>query len=281
MKLRHTKKVLAGAAAVVLAVTGTAVGLAAVSGSARDGAPVQFSPRTGAITPISGSPSAAVSALAARFPMIRSASVSSKVIPSEDGSPGTTVLAAVIQANVASMNGADIMPAEWEAELLGGAIADSYAATPKLGAVKTVETTVFTPDGQSRYIGGGLGNVVRNQVFSALPTTLASIVASRAPSLGLSDAHVSYIRALSPAIVISATSTDPAETLQAVDKSDDGPLNVLLDGPPTRYEGVFLEVKDANGSPVYINATAARAGAGLSWIRPDLEGNRGGMLRLH
>src|SRR5213592_2372697 len=105
--------------------------------------------------------------------------------------------------------------------------------------------TLVAPDGSRKPIGGGLGKVARDQVFDNVSTAAVRTNAVRvAPGLGLRDLRISVTTVLQDVITIDAT----AAASSIAELSTQLPLNRLLDGPPTRYEGVYLRLT-RTGSP--------------------------------
>jgi hypothetical protein len=168
--------------------------------------------------------------------------------------------------DVPSMSTPNIGKALWESGLLAGAIASEYAQLGA-GSVGGAETTIVTPDGTRRVIGGGLGKAVADQVFDSVPSGLASRIASAAASRGISNVHLTKLRVLQDALVIHASSAAPAQAARGLQQ---GGLQALLGESPSNFEGVYLELDDSTGHPMYISATAPRAAASFAWADPSL-----------
>jgi hypothetical protein len=272
-----TRRVLAVVAGLVVASASVAVAVAARSGgSPPDGSPMQLAPSTGQVPVVSGTPSAVVTALAAHLPLVSNAAVVSTTIPGEGNNPGTQGLEVTYDLHVKSTQGPDIAQALWEGDLLVGAIADEYAARG-FGQIVAAAATLVTPDGARDPIGGGVGEVVRNQVFNAVPSDIGTTISSAARGVGLHSVSVATIRGLQDAVVIHAVSNNPASDVAVLQKQ--GGLDALLQQSPANFEGAYLEIDNTAGSPVYIVATAPRDGSGTSWSDPSL-GLSGGQLRI-
>ncbi len=252
-----------------LASLGTALAVSSASPDKRmiDGAAARFSPRLGHIPTIAGSRSDVVGVLAARLPLVTNARVVSELIPVSD--EGQTAEAPVLEydLSVASFAGADITEALWQGNLFAGAVADEFSARG-LGSFAEAHGTLVTPDGSRQPVGGGVGHVVTNQVFDAVPSTLPNAVAQTAARFGLRNTNVSTVAGLQPAVVIRATADRPQQSVASLEAR--GGLSAVVGGPPTRFEGVLLEIRDASGRPIYIKATAPRAGASTYWASPSL-----------
>lgn len=260
---------VAGITVVVLvAAAGTAfaLGIGRQSSQQPDGAPSQFSPHRGKVPVLGSTPEGALRALAARFRDVASVSVSIDQFPSEDGTTTIPLRRAHIVIDVPSTSAPNIGWALWESGLLAGAIASEYAQLGA-GSLGGAETTILTPDGTRRMIGGGLGKVVTDQVFDSVPSGIASRIASAAASRGISNVHATKLRVLQDTLVIHASSATPAQAARGLQQ---GGLQALLGESPSDFEGVYLELDDATGHPMYISATAPRAGASFAWADPSL-----------
>lgn len=251
-----------------LALSGLALGIsrAVAAGSGGDGAPVQFAPQTGSVPLVAGTPAEVVTALAARLPLVSNARVVTTAIPAEDGSSANG-LVLKYDLLVPSFGGASIAKASWEGDLLTGAVLDEYA-TRGLGSLAEAEATLVDPSGAEQPIGGGFGNVVPNQVFNDVPSSFGAQVAAAAGQFGLTHVSVTTIQGLQAAPVIIGTTNQPQSTVSALEQPS--AVDTLLGGPPTQFEGTYLEVRDTAGNPIYIAATAARNGSSTVWADPSV-----------
>lgn len=231
--------------------------------------PMQFAPQRGAVPIIPGTPDEVVSKIASGLTLIANARTRPESVPSDEPShPPTTGLFVSYDLKVTSTEAADIGRALWEGHLLASAVADEFAARGFQTVIGALGTLV-TPDGARRQIGGSVARLgYRDQIFDAPPANVAQTIAARASERGLRDVHVSTVRGLQDAVVIQATTDTPRETAQKL--SATRMLDELLDGPATRFEGAFLNVRDASGETVLESGIAARGGASVFWVRPDL-----------
>jgi hypothetical protein len=257
---------------------GTALAMTSGSAGPRDGRPMRFAPAVGNIPIISGPAAAVVRRLAAKLPLIANARVVTETIPVSD--EGATAALPVLEddLHVATFYGSDIAEALWQANLLSGAVVDEFRARGFAG-IAEAHGTLVTPDGQQQPIGGGFGHVEANQVFDDVPGSIATTIANAAWRFGLRSTRVSTVRALQPAVVIHTTTDTPTASVNALIHS--GGLSSILGGSPTRFEGVYLEIRDTSGAPIYISATAARAGSATFWADPSLGLQMRGQPQLH
>jgi hypothetical protein len=66
---------------------------------------------------------------------------------------------------------------------------------------------------------------------------------------------------------------DPGATVEAF--GSPFTLETLLGADTHAFEGYYVEIRDERDQPVLIMYSAARAGVGGGWIRPDLADGRG------
>jgi hypothetical protein len=167
---------------------------------------------------------------------------------------------------VDSIRDSGITKALWERDLFMGAVRDEFAAQG-FGNVIDGRSTLVTPDGSRYPDGGGVSiGVPTNQVFDAAPTS--ATVASATSALGFRSAQTSTMRVLQDAVVITAVSDSPAADISAYLQK--GGLQGLLGQSPMNFEGVYFEVDNTAGNPVYIADTAPRDGGGGWWADPSI-----------
>ncbi len=165
------------------------------------------------------------------------------------------------------------LPSIWEADLAQGAIADRLAGGNSNVADVVVGSTIqFDPgDGRIVPVTGGAGDVRAGQSFGPQPgesdESIKASIKKTLSAFGLNPAEIKILHPLDPAVYIVATVPDPAD----IDGSFDEIRTALL-GDPVRYEGLYLEIDLANGTPIVRNATAFRSGAGRLWITPGYDG---------
>ena len=165
---------------------------------------------------IPGPPDAVVRALAARLPLVLSAEVKTEQIPGEAGTGASTAgLLLEYRLSVPTLAGPSITKALWEGNLLAGAVADEYAARG-FGQIVGASATLVATDGREQPVGGGIGHVVPDQVFDDVPSSIAATVARGGATAGLRNVAVSKVRGLQEALVVSATTDNPAQTAAAL-----------------------------------------------------------------
>lgn len=163
----------------------------------------------------------------------------------------------------------------WEADLAVGAARDDVAVNGT-GTIENASYALALPDGTVlAEAGGGMGNVVAGQRFSAenaarVRPEIAERVATA--DLRLVELDIRSGMQLAPAVV--ATTSDPAGFVRRAAETV-----TAIFGAPGAYEGVYLEVRDTAGSPVFVEAASFRTGHGQRWIRPDLDERTGAVLR--
>ena len=175
---------------------------------------------------------------------------------------------------VPSSAGLDRSEALWQGDLLVGAVADEYVARG-FGEIGGAWASLITPGGEVVPYGGAVGNIVRDQVFLDLPLNLGATIAQRGALFGLRDVHVTFLSVLQSAVVIKATSDHPKRAVAHLKHR--GGVGALLRRPPTNFEGAYLQVDDATGSPMYVDAVASRNGTRLSGVDPRLGLGRGSL----
>ncbi len=188
----------------------------------------------------------------------------------DPGAPGSDVsgLNVLVDLRVNSTVGSDITMAMWEQFLYFGAVRDEFALRG-FGKVIDGTGTLVTPDG-SRHpapVGGVSLGMRTDQVFDAVPSDITSTISERAAGMGLSSTKVQALHVLQDALVIRAVSDSPATDLAAYTRQ--GGLEFLLGQRPDDFEGVYFEVDDSSGNPVYITFKAPRSGGGGSWSSPS------------
>lgn len=260
------------ASLLVVAIGGGAATIEAYAGGSRNTAKAQLSPRLGALPMIAGTRSQVLATLASRLPLVTNPAATPETVPPapDPGAPGTAVsgVEVLCDLTVNSTGGSAITKALWERDLFVGAVADEFAAQG-LGTVIDANATLVTPDGTREAIGGGVSaGVPTNQLFDPIPPDISSAVASTAASIGLHSVKVTTMQVLQDALVVQAVSDSPKTDIAAF--KERGGLEFLLGQPPTNFEGVYLEIDDSSGNPVYITDTAPRDGGGGWWADPSL-----------
>ncbi len=166
---------------------------------------------------------------------------------------------------VSAFDGGEAAEALWQGEVFSGAAAARLASRGT--KLVEVQETLVAPDGTRRRIGGGIGHVVGPRAFARAPADIGSRVAVNAARAGLRSAGTEVLHGLRDAIAIHVRTDDVARTTAGI-RTNPGILAALLGTAPTRYEAAFLEIDDAFGDPVYVQAVAAGNGSSMTWARP-------------
>ncbi len=246
-------------AAAVLVGGGSAIA-AAVLGS--DGAPLQLGPQQGT-TPSLGTDAASITAaVKARVPNVLSISITSDPITDASGTTSSDQLVAHISVSDES-GGAGVARAMWEGDVAGGALVTAFTQaglTPPAGT----DITLVQPDGTQDNIGGGLGNVVTDQVFDPITSAIQDQIKQNAEADGLSNVQVKAFPVINDVAEIRASTTaDPATAAHQFFAA--GGLDGLLGESANDFEGVLFQLDNAQGNPIVVVSAAPRAGGGGSW----------------
>jgi hypothetical protein len=165
----------------------------------------------------------------------------------------------------AMQQGLDVEPL-WEADLVEGAVADSAGTSANIRSDFGGSTfDAVLPDGSKiSDAGGGLGDVVRGQAFSAASSgAVQSSIVRLLHNAGLTPRSVKVLRPDGPAPAVVASTTDVASAARNFVQH----VKTLFGSPPV-YEGYYLELRDADGN-AFVRASASfRTGAGRFWVDP-------------
>lgn len=168
----------------------------------------------------------------------------------------------------------DQMEGQWEATMLAGAVADRTAGKGFLASVIKGYIVDYAPSDGSDPTGQPTNELdVAGERFQP-PGDDNTIKRVTADTLARFDARPVSIDVLHPfdaALKVVATIATP--------KAMNGRLAQLqtaLIGTPTQYEGVYLEVRLPDGTPIAKLWTTYRNVVGSQWVRPDLEDILGG-----
>lgn len=241
--------------------------------TAPDGAPIQLAPRvTGsAAPPTSVTPSGTLERIirTVNDPAILSAklgpppSSASQVELATPVDTGTPIVGRSLYVTVrAPIRGGDGVRAIWLANVIGGALNEHLRAQgmPELNSIELIERL---PDGSEASAGGGIGNMVAGQVFD--PVDPVSIKASASSVM-----TVVSIRAIpttfQDAIEVVGQVSDPRALLESI-----APAALLqrVLGDVRRYEGFYVEIRDARNDAFIELAGANRSGVGQTWVAPQ------------
>jgi hypothetical protein len=269
IKRRH---VAIFAAACIVALAAAVTVSAYAGGTPTDRGPIQLSPSTGAVPLIQGSMSDVIAALESRFPLVSNARVVAETVPAvpdpNDAGQAVSGLEVLCDLSVSATQGSAITEALWERDLFTGALRDEFIARG-FGAIIDANATLVTPDGSRQPIGGGVSpGVIPNQVFDPIPSGITSTITEAANSIGLASVKVTTMQGLQDVLVIHAVSDSPSSDVGELRRQGD--LEFLLGQAPVNFEGVYLEIDNSAGSPVYIVDTAPRDGGGGWWSAPSL-----------
>ena len=262
--LTPSRRLLVGLAAIFVVGAGSAI--AAVTVMSR-GSPLQLSPTEGQTPSLGSDSSSIIAAIKSRVPNVSSIQISNEAVSNASGTSTQGYLIAHIEVAAPADSGAEIARAMWEANLVGGALRTAFTQaglTPPYGT----DLTMDLPDGSNDHIGGGVGNVVPNQVFDTVTPALQSTVTQNAATEGFTNVRVSTFQVINDVMQIHATATTaPAAAAQSFLKA--GGLDGLLGESQNDFESVYFEIDDAAGNPLLIRAANPRAGAGVFWADPS------------
>jgi hypothetical protein len=207
----------------------------------------------------------ALQQLKARLGDDRIAVADVRLVPTTASNAGGEVAFLTVDA---SGPGAPGIRANWEGELVAGALRD-VAAENGLGTLDNFQISTRLPDGTATPTNGGFGNVVRSQLFDASPpTVIDSRIRAGLADAGLKPISINFVSALQASPVVVAEAADPAAVVAA--SEDARWWTKILGGDFQNYEGYYLELRDSSGDPFLISTAANRAGSSSGWIRPDL-----------
>ncbi len=254
-----------GVACVVIigAASGVAAAVVDSSSSPADESPLQLAPSQGAAPSLGTDAASILSTIKARVPNVVSLDLQKDPITSGSGTSTFNALVAHTEIAESAAGGAGDAQAMWAGNLIGGAL-KTASSQAGLAVPESVDVTLLRPDGTTDHIGGGIGNVVPNQVFDAATLALQSTVLQNAAQLGYANVKFSTFQVIDDVVEITAsTSADPAAAANAFMKA--GGLDGLLGQSANNYESVYFELDDASGNPLLIDAANARAGSGVYW----------------
>lgn len=186
----------------------------------------------------------------------------------DDPAAGGSGRALQVDLSTSAWSGTGPIRASWEGSLVQGAIAEQLAGGEDTSTGLAGATfRVHLPDGTVRTIDAGAGQVRKGQVFSHLDPAgqeAARVEVQKAlRSFGLEPVSISFFTYQDDAVEIVC------EVPAGGELRDFELLRQTLTGSPASYEGVYLEVRDSDGSPIAASATAFRTGAGSQWVDPE------------
>jgi hypothetical protein len=197
--------------------------------------------------------------------VIRSAQVSPQ--PSDGSFPNGVWL----HIEVASENQ---MEGQWEATLLAGAVADRTAGSGFLASVIKGYIVDYIPSDGSEPTGQPTNELdVAGERFRPPgdDNTIKRVTADTLARFGARPVSIEVLHPLDAALKVVATIATPEAMNRRL-----GQLQTALIGTPTQYEGVYLEVRLPDGSPIATLWTTYRDVVGSQSVRPDLQDILGG-----
>jgi hypothetical protein len=190
--------------------------------------------------------------------------------PSKSDRPGLW-LYATVQGSSLKVGG-DVAAA-WEADLAQGAVADRLAqGYSDLSSVVSGSSIDFeSSDGTVTPVTGGAGDVVTSQSFvGGSDESIISSVDSVLLKYSLTPTEVRVLHPLQPAVSVVATVKDPAQINGQFEE-----IWNAIEGSPMQYEGLYLEIDSADGSPIVCSSADYRNGSGRLWIDPKFDSDIG------
>ena len=204
--------------------------------------------------------------------VIRSATLDPKPpeVPTADGIGVHVVVTADGPSPAQQMEG------DWEAALLVGAVADRTTADGHMASV--IKAYVVDHTDSDGTTTPGLwqptnDSIVGGQKFEPPgdDREIERTVTETLAGYGMAPVSIDVLHPLDTAVKVIAT-IDSADAMNG----RLGELQTVLTGTPAQYEGVYLEVRLPDSSPIAVLATSFRTGRGSQWVRPDLEDSLGG-----
>ena len=179
-------------------------------------------------------------------------------------------------SGVTAINGGDLASV-WQADLAQGAIAEHLVGTQSnLADVVGAPTLTFTgKNGTNSIPVGGAGDISPSQAFGTAGITDQEATKQIEVSLGefgLTAVQVRIWHPLDRAAYVVAS----VPNAKALNGQFDALRQRLL-GDPIAFEGLYLEVDLADGTPLVRASTAYRSGAGRLWIAPGMDDVVGAM----
>ena len=173
-----------------------------------------------------------------------------------------------LTVNEGSTKSAEIM-GEWQALLVMGAFRDlSWSNGDPVPVGLT--TMAVTPTATSYDSGGStgpLGDPPTHSIPTTNTTTLTAQVTSALAANGLTPTSISYLQPDGTAVIVTATTKTPDQTVQNIQS-----IQSSMFGSLDSLEGEYFEVDDQSGAPIWIGAHITRLAAGIEWFSPSVPG---------
>ena len=166
------------------------------------------------------------------------------------------------------------MEGQWEATLLAGAVADRTAESGFLASVIKGYIVDYVPSDGSEPTGQPTNELdVAGERFRPPgdDNTIKRVAADTLARFGAQPVSIEVLHPLDAALKVVATIATPEAMNGRLAQ-----LQTALIGTSTQYEGVYLEVRLPDGSPIAKLWTTYRDVVGAQWVRPDLEDILGG-----
>jgi hypothetical protein len=269
--MRARKILVVSAIAAAVAISGTAVATFAIAKSHTSHTdptrvqPAAYAPIGAREKPLVGATATAQAITQITAGLDRGTLTGADLATARAGYPGRWLFTEITCAS--TQNGA-IIPAEWQADLAQGAIAERTATTGDLrDAVSGAQMRVTLANGSTITVLGGAGDVATGQHFATPPNDPAAILYARKTlaAFKLRPVSMRVFHPLGDALSVVATVND----LRTVAGRFDAIQDALL-GARARYEGLYLELRTVTGTVVARSSVSLRTGAGRLWVRPGL-----------
>ena len=166
------------------------------------------------------------------------------------------------------------MEGQWEAILLAGAVADRTAGKGFLASVIKGCIVDYVPSDGSEPTGQPTNELdVAGERFQPPgdDNKIKRVTADTLGRFGAQPVNIEVLHPLDAALKVVATIPTPEAMNGRLAQ-----LQTALIGTPIQYEGVYLEVRLPDGTPIAKLWTTYRDVVGAQWVRPDLEDVLGG-----
>jgi hypothetical protein len=172
----------------------------------------------------------------------------------------------------------DKVEALWKADLIQGAVETlSVGSAANLAAgLSGSSISCVSPDGDvTSAVDAASGDVAANQRFAASDLTddeINRLVSDAVLKDGFTLESITIIKGAGPAVAVVASLPPEAD-----DRLTLGALRDDVSGPDGRanFEGVYAELRSAQGQIIGRTSASYLTGAGRLWFNPDLEAKVG------
>jgi len=169
-----------------------------------------------------------------------------------------------------TLEGTGDVRATWQAELAIGAVGELERTDQKaLSDILTESTITADLPGSNVDLGNGHGFVAAGQNFAAQAAnrsdrSIIQTLQAAAKKFDLSVVSTEILRPLGPAPSIVLQLNADTEKLDW--NIDD--LRTAFAGDPIQYEGLYVELRSTDGTPLIATGMAYRTGIGGTWFAP-------------